>query len=58
MAALTNYLTRYNMTYSEDVNRAASTDTIDFLNARIKALEKRVEFLEAQNEINNQNKKQ
>jgi hypothetical protein len=44
------------MTYSEDVNRAASPDTIDFLNARIKALEKRVEYLEAQNEINNLNK--
>jgi len=44
------------MTYSEDVNRAASTDTIDYLNARIKALEKRVEFLESQNEINNKNK--
>ena len=58
MAALTNYLTRYKMTYSEDVNRAASTDTIDFLNARIKALEKRVEFLEAQTAINNQTKKQ
>ena len=51
-----NCLKRYNMTYSEDVNRAASTDTIDFLNARIEALEKRVEFLEAQNEINNKNK--
>lgn len=34
------------MTYSEDVNRAASVDTIDFLNARIDALQKRVEFLE------------
>lgn len=44
------------MTYLEDVNRAASIDTIDFLNARIKALEKRIEFLEAQNEINNKNK--
>lgn len=44
------------MTYSEDVNRAASADTIDFLNARITALEKRIEFLEAQNEINNKNK--
>ena len=44
------------MTYSEDTNRATSTDTIDFLNARIDALEKRVEFLEAQNEINNKNK--
>ncbi len=44
------------MTYSEDVNRAASVDTIDFLNARIDALQKRVEFLEAQVEINNKNK--
>ena len=25
------------MTYSEDVNRAASVDTIDFLNARIRS---------------------
>mgnify|MGYP000701530461 FL=1 len=41
------------MTYSEDVKRASSTDTIDYLNARIKALEKRVEFLEAQIEIKN-----
>jgi len=41
------------MTYSEDVNRAASNETIDFLNARIDALEKRVEFLEALNEIKN-----
>ena len=40
------------MTYSEDVNRAASYGRMDYLNARIKALEKRVEFLEAQNEIN------
>tara|TARA_R110000787_G_scaffold58611_1_gene133366 strand:- start:388 stop:549 length:162 start_codon:yes stop_codon:yes gene_type:complete len=53
------------MTYSEDVNRAASTDTIDFLNARIEALQKRVEYLETQNKwieeefnINNLNKKQ
>ena len=44
------------MTYSEDVNRAASVDTINFLNARIDALQKRVEFLEALNEINNKNK--
>jgi len=41
------------MTYSEDVNRAASVDTIDFLNARVDALQKRVEFLEAQIEIKN-----
>ena len=53
------------MTYSEDVNRAASPDTIDFLNARIEALQKRVEYLETQNKwieeefnINNLNKKQ
>ena len=65
MEVLTNYLTRYKMTYSEDVNRAASTDTIDFLNARIEALQKRVEYLEKQNKwieeefnINNLNKKQ
>ena len=41
------------MTYSEDVKRALSTETVDYLNARIKALEKRVEFLEAQIEIKN-----
>ena len=41
------------MTYSEDVNRIASNDTIDYLNARIEALELRVEYLEAQNEILN-----
>jgi uncharacterized small protein (DUF1192 family) len=41
------------MTYSEDVKRALSTDTVDYLNARIEALEKRVEFLEAQIEIKN-----
>ena len=46
------------MTYSEDVKRTSSPDTIDYLNARIEALQKRVEYLEAQNEINNQNKKQ
>tara|TARA_B110000971_G_C19901418_1_gene450148 strand:+ start:365 stop:499 length:135 start_codon:yes stop_codon:yes gene_type:complete len=44
------------MTHIEDVKRASSPDTIDYLNARINALEKRVEFLEAQNEINNKNK--
>jgi chaperonin cofactor prefoldin len=48
-----NYLKKYNMTYSEDVKRASSTDTVDYLNARIEALEKRVEFLEAQIEIKN-----
>ena len=44
------------MTYSEDVRRTATYDTIDFLNMRIEALEKRVKFLEGQNEINNLNK--
>ena len=53
MKVLTNYLRRFKMTYSEDVNRIASNDTIDFLNMRINALEERIEFLEAQNEILN-----
>tara|TARA_R100000541_G_scaffold3742_3_gene11016 strand:+ start:3468 stop:3602 length:135 start_codon:yes stop_codon:yes gene_type:complete len=44
------------MTYSEDVKRSSSPDTIDYLNARIDALQKRVEYLEALNEINNKNK--
>ena len=30
------------MTYSEDVKRSSSPDTIDYLNARIDALQKRV----------------
>ena len=46
------------MTYSEDVKRASSTETGDFLNARIEALQRRVKFLEKQIEINNLNKKQ
>ena len=65
MEVLTNYLTRYKMTYSEDVRRTATYDTIDFLNMRIEALEKRVEYLEKQNKwienefnINNLNKEQ
>jgi len=41
------------MTYSKDVKRSSSPDTIDYLNARIDALQKRVEFLEAQIEIKN-----
>jgi len=48
------------MTYSEDVKRTATPDTIDYLNARVEALERevvilaqRVEFLEAQIEIKN-----
>ena len=35
------------MTYYEDVKRAATPTTIDYLNARIEALESRVEYLEA-----------
>ena len=58
MEVLTNYLKRYKMTYSEDVKRASSTETVDFLNARIEALQRRVKFLEKQIEINNLNKKQ
>jgi len=34
------------MTHYEDVKRAASSDTIDYLNARVKALENRVKYLE------------
>lgn len=41
------------MTYSEDVKRTSSPDTIDYLNARVDALQRRVEFLEAQIEIKN-----
>ena len=32
------------MTYSEDVKRASSTETVDFLNARIEALQRRVKL--------------
>jgi hypothetical protein len=35
------------MTHFEDVKRAATPTTIDYLNARIKALENRVQYLEA-----------
>ena len=35
------------MTHYEDVKRAATTTTIDYLNARIEALEGRVQYLEA-----------
>ena len=43
------------MTYKEDVIRATNPDTVDFLYARIKALELRVEFLEAKIEVNTNN---
>lgn len=42
------------MTYKEDIKRATSPDTIDFLNARVDALQRRVEFLEAQLEVSKQ----
>jgi len=42
------------MTYKEDVKRATSLDTIDYLNARVDALQRRVEFLEAQLEVSKQ----
>ena len=35
------------MTHYEDVKRAATPTTIDYLNARIEALEGRVHYLEA-----------
>jgi len=35
------------MTHYEDVKRAATPTTIDYLNARIEALENRVQYLEA-----------
>ena len=35
------------MTHSEDVKRAATPTIIDYLNARIEALEGRVQYLEA-----------
>ena len=42
------------MTYIEDILRVKNTPTeelVDYLNARIKALEDRVEFLEGQVEV-------
>jgi len=35
------------MTHYEDVKRAATPTTVDYLNARIEALENRVQYLEA-----------
>ena len=46
------------MTYSEDVNRAASTDTIDALQKRVEYLEKQNKWIEEEFNINNLNKKQ
>lgn len=46
------------MTHTEDIKRLASKDTIDYLNARIEALENRVEYLEAIIEVEILNNKQ
>ncbi len=53
------------MTHYENVKRNSSLETINFLNARIEALQKRVQYLEEQNRwiekefnINNLNTKQ
>jgi hypothetical protein len=46
------------MTHYEDVKRAATPTTIDYLNARIEALESRVEYLEAIIEVEYLNKEQ
>ena len=44
------------MTHYEDVKRAATPTTIDYLNARIEALENRVQYLEAILEVEYLNK--
>ena len=44
------------MTHIEDVKRVASNDTIDYLNARIEALENRVQYLESILEVEYLNK--
>lgn len=54
MVRLITYLKIFKMTYKEDVKRASSPDTIDYLNARVDALQRRVEFLEAQLEVSKQ----
>jgi len=46
------------MTHSEDVRRVSSPSQVDFLNARIEALENRVQFLEAILEVEYLNKEQ
>jgi len=46
------------MTHYEDVKRVASNETIDFLNARIEALERRVKYLEQIIEIEHLNTEQ
>ena len=39
------------MTHSEDIKRVSTPEIIDFLNARVEALEKRVRLLEAKLEV-------
>jgi len=46
------------MTHSEDIFRVSTNDTVDFLNARIKAMEKRIQYLEAIIEVEILNKQQ
>jgi hypothetical protein len=46
------------MTHTEDIKRLASNDTIDYLNARVEALENRIEYLEAIIEVEILNNKQ
>jgi len=46
------------MTHYQDVKRARSTETIDFLNARIEALERRIKYLEQIIEIEHLNKEE
>ena len=42
------------MTHSEDIKRVSTPETIDFLNARVEALERRVRLLEAKLEVEQQ----
>jgi len=46
------------MTHYEDIKRVASDQTIDYLNARIEAMSKRIEYLEAILEVEYLNKQQ
>ena len=46
------------MTHYEDVKRAATPSMIDYLNARVEALESRIEYLEAILEVEYLNKEQ
>ena len=46
------------MTHYEDVKRAATPTTIDYLNARVEALERRVKYLEQIIEIEHLNTEQ